>query len=156
MEVQTVTLATLIDAREALQRAYGLKIRDGRRVIQVRRTMRKINDELQAYGSAVDDHIQEHGITGAEYADRLGVPVDQLIRQHGPGVEKQKMIGPAMAEYADYQRYVMEMRSAEVDIEIPQCLQVDDFDEISAAEIDQLEAVGLLEVDEEAEIPEGD
>lgn len=154
--MELMTLGQLVDAQQALKRAYGLKIKDGRRVIRVRRTLRKINDELQEYGNAVDAYINEHGKTGEEYAALVGVSLKSLRDEYGQGIEQQKMVGPAMPEYPDYVRYVSEMRSAEVDLEIPKCLSIEDFDEISAAEIDQLESIGILAVDDEPDVPESD
>lgn len=119
-------LGILVNNQEILQRIYRTKL-DGKRALKLRKTIKKLNSELETFNEARNDFIKEHG---------SGDP---------------PQIKSGTQAYTEFLEYFNEMAESEVEDPEPILTETDlgFLGDLSIEDIDHLEALGLLKCDEE-------
>jgi len=115
-----MTIATLLNAREAVQTLYSAQV-DGRTALSIRRAVRQMEQPLADYDAALRDWVQQNDVDGKQIAD-----------------------------LTDEQRaYWHEMISADVEQTWEAPLGEDDLDKLnlSAAQLDALIQAGMIRAD---------
>ena len=112
-------LATIVNARESITFASGIRLKSGARALRLRKTLLALDNELKAFDGMRNDYL--NGIGKASLSP--GEPgFDTLV----------KMISEAAAE--------------DVSVTVEPVIELDDLEsiEVSAKEIDGLVVLGLI------------
>jgi len=118
-----VKLGVLVNNSEILERLYKTRL-DGKRALKLRRTIKRLNEELQTFEEAKNERIKEVGET-----DEQG----------------NMMVHPGTEEYNELVQYLNEMSGTEIE-DIDPVLSTDDLEtlDLSVEDIDRIEHIGLL------------
>ena len=116
-------LGVLVNNSEILERLYKTRL-DGKRALKLRRTIKRLNEELQTFEEAKNERIKEVGET-----DEQG----------------NMMVHPGTEEYNELVQYLNEMSGTEIE-DIDPVLSTDDLEtlDLSVEDIDRIEHIGLL------------
>jgi len=112
-------LATIINARQSIAFAYGLRLQSGARALRLRKTLLALDEELKTFDSMKNDFLN-------------GLGKDSLSRgDHG---------------FDDLVRMLEEAAAEDIEVKIEQVIEIADLEstEASAKDIDGLVALGLV------------
>lgn len=122
-----IKLRTLINSKKILDRLYKTRL-DGARALRLRKIIKRLAEEIKTFNEARNDYILGHGEKTKEGAK----------------------IEPNSPAFSDFLKFVQEMGEAEIDAPEPffgekELATLD----LSAEDIDQIEALGLLKEDDD-------
>lgn len=119
-------LATILNARQSISFAYGLRLKSGARAYRLRKMLLAMDEELKAFDGMRNDFLKGRGVDRLSPGDE---GFDELV----------KMLEEAAAE--------------EVGVKIEPIIEMLDLDstEASASDIDGLFMLGLIKDDQTAD-----
>lgn len=112
-------LGEIIANRDAIGRAYDLRLKNGARTLRLRAVLAQLNEQLKRFEELKDSYIRATG---------------------------KEQLGPGDPEFADVVKHLNEALEADVDVKVDAAIEMADVEsvELSVREIEGLLALGLI------------